>query len=50
MQYSRKSTEHCKPAIMEKNENHYVKWKKIDVSTFLFSQIFPTTTISEIVE
>ena len=25
MLYSRKSTEHCKPAIMEKNNNHYIK-------------------------
>ena len=23
--YSRKLTEHCKPAIMEKNKNHYIK-------------------------
>ena len=25
MLYSRKLTEHCKPAIMEKNINHYIK-------------------------
>ena len=25
--YSRKLTEHCKPAIMEKNKNHYIKKK-----------------------
>ena len=25
MLYSRKLTEHCKPAIMEKNKNHYIK-------------------------
>ena len=25
MWYSRKWTEHCKPAIMEKNKNHYTK-------------------------
>ena len=24
MQYSRKSTEHCKPAITEKNKNYYI--------------------------
>jgi len=24
MLYSRKLTEHCKPAIMEKNKNHYI--------------------------
>ena len=23
--YSRKLTEHCKPAIIEKNKNHYIK-------------------------
>ena len=23
--YSRKLTEHCKPAIMEENKNHYIK-------------------------
>ena len=29
MLYSRKLTEHCKSAIMEKNKNHYTKcWKK----------------------
>ena len=26
--YSRKLTEHYKPAIMEKNKNHYIKNKK----------------------
>ena len=26
--YSRKLTEHCKPAIMEKNKNHYMKKKR----------------------
>ena len=25
MLYSIKLTEHCKPAIMEKNKNHYIK-------------------------
>ena len=25
--YSRKLTEHCKPVIMEKNKNHYLKNK-----------------------
>ena len=25
MLYSRKLTDHCKPAIMEKNKNHYIK-------------------------
>ena len=25
MLYSRKQTEHCKPAIMEKNKHHYIK-------------------------
>ena len=25
MLYSRKLTEHCKPAIMEKNKSHYIK-------------------------
>ena len=25
MLYNRKMTEHCKPAIMEKNENRYLK-------------------------
>ena len=29
MLYSRKSTEHGKPAIMEKNNNHYIKTKQI---------------------
>jgi len=29
MLYSRKLTEHCKPAIMEKNKNHYIKNLKI---------------------
>ena len=28
MTYSRKMTEHCKPAIMGKNKNHYVKKPK----------------------
>ena len=28
MMYSRKMTEHCKPAIMGKNKNHYVKKPK----------------------
>ena len=28
MLYSRKLREHCKPAIMEKNKNHYIKNKK----------------------
>ena len=28
MLYSRELTEHCKPAIMEKNKNHYIKRKK----------------------
>ena len=28
MLYSRKLTEHSKPAIMEKNKNHYIKKKK----------------------
>ena len=28
MLYSRKLTEHCKPAIMEKNKNHYIKKKQ----------------------
>ena len=30
--YNRKSTEHCKPGIMEKNKNHYKtkKRKKIN--------------------
>ena len=27
MLYSRKLTEHCKPAITEKNKNHYIKKK-----------------------
>ena len=27
MLYSRKLTDHCKPAIMEKNKNHYIKNK-----------------------
>ena len=26
MQYSRKLAEHCKPAKMEKNKNHYEKY------------------------
>ena len=26
--YSRKMTEHCKPAIMEKDKNHYINLKK----------------------
>ena len=26
---SRKLTEHCKPAIMEKNKNHYIKKKEL---------------------
>ena len=28
MLYTGKLTEHCKPAIMEKNENHYIKKKR----------------------
>ena len=28
MLYSRKLTEYCQPAIMEKNKNHYTKKKK----------------------
>ena len=28
MLYTGKLTEHCKPAIMEKNKNHYIKNKE----------------------
>ena len=29
MLHSRKLTEHCKPAVMEKNKNHYTNKKKL---------------------
>ena len=32
MLYSRKLTEHCKPAIMERIKNHYIKNKKIKIN------------------
>ena len=38
--YGRKLTEHCKPAIMEKNKNHYKKIKKSKSSLFSKSMIF----------
>ena len=39
MLYIRKLTEHCKPAIMEKNKNHYIKKKtKIVILDFFFKQ------------
>ena len=36
MLYSRKLTEHCKTAIMEKNKNHYIK----NVIYFKMNKIF----------
>ena len=36
MLYSRKLTEHCKPAIMEKSKNHYIKK---DFYSFFFSPL-----------
>ena len=37
MLYSRKLTEHCKPAIMEKNKNQYIK--KIKKQTLVKKEI-----------
>ena len=52
MLYSSKLTEHCKPAIMEKNKNHYVEKKKknheinkiIQVLQLLLFQLFVLVT------
>ena len=33
MLYSRELTEHCKPAMMEKNKNHFKKEKKKKISS-----------------
>ena len=34
--YNRKLTEHCKPAIMEKNKNHYLRKKNSGWKNTLF--------------
>ena len=33
MLYSRKLTDHCKPPIMEKNKNHYIKKNSVSRKT-----------------
>ena len=42
MPYSRKLTEHCKSAIMEKNKNHYTEKKKKKLSSLLLIPIHST--------
>ena len=39
MLYSRKLTDHCKPAIMEKNKNHYIKKQKNELEIISFQII-----------
>ena len=36
---SRKLTEHCRPAIMEKNKNHYIE-KKVSLFKNVFRKTF----------
>ena len=38
MLYSRKLTEHCKPAIMEKIKNHYIK-KSVEIKQYTFEKL-----------
>ena len=40
MLYSRKLTEHCKPAIMEKYKNHYIKNKTKQNSLTCFNNVY----------
>ena len=42
--YSRKLTEHCKPAIMEKNKHHYIKNKKKNKQFFVLHAILGLRT------
>ena len=50
MLYSRKLTEHCKPAITEKNKNHYIYLIKVStliLISFINSSVLAYLTISQ---
>ena len=49
--YSRKLTEHCKPAVMEKNKNYYIKInikkKKANVPTHMTGSLCCTAELAQ---